>query len=96
MPFSNVLIFFFFFQTVENFEAFYHLLTKCVKLQVTFSSIKQWLHSDTLGKKLVDIATVVCNESTKSTPANGANIQYGWDIISLVLTADQNSGMILY
>ncbi|XP_052088236.1 E3 ubiquitin-protein ligase listerin-like [Mytilus californianus] len=82
-------------ETVQNFEAFYHLLTKCIKLQSEFSSIKTWLNSDILGNKLVDIATVVCKESTKPVVDNQSSIQFGWDVISLVLTADQNSDQVI-
>lgn len=82
-------------ETVENFEAFYHLLTECIKLQTSFSSIKQWLHSDSLGKKLIDIATVICSESLKPSSDDRLHVQFGWDIISLVLTADQNADQVI-
>ncbi|XP_076078517.1 E3 ubiquitin-protein ligase listerin-like isoform X2 [Mytilus galloprovincialis] len=82
-------------ETVQNFEAFYHLLTKCIRLQSEFSSIKTWLHSDILGNKLVDIATVVCKESTKPVVDNQTSIEFGWDVISLVLTADHNSDQVI-
>lgn len=93
--FSHVMtrnLYFCFFQTIQNFECFHHFLSKCITLETSFNCIRNWLLSESLGNKLVSIAAVVCNESIK--PGNEINTECGWDIISLVLTAEHNSGTL--
>jgi len=77
---------------VKDLSSFHHLLTKTMTLQSRIKSVKQWLQGQVLTDKVITIATQVCDASMKEDGVRDTDLQYGWDILSLVLSSDGNAG----
>ncbi|XP_062615887.1 E3 ubiquitin-protein ligase listerin-like [Saccostrea cucullata] len=72
-------------KTITSFLVFYNLLSKMVQIQRQMAGVDNWLHSDSLGEKIVSVAHTVCEESLGNSEED--KIQKGWDILTLVLSA---------
>ena len=63
-----------------------------MSVQRKVDGILDWLKSEALSVKLVDMVTVVCYESMHESDMSEEEIQYGWDIITMVLSSESPVG----
>ncbi|KAJ8315834.1 hypothetical protein KUTeg_007984 [Tegillarca granosa] len=84
-------------ESITSFCNFLHLLDKTMTRHSTMAAVQEWLHSPALGTKLVQVVETICAESVKtSSNMEDTELQYGWDILSLVLSsADENGGPVI-
>lgn len=69
---------------------FYSLLNKMIQMQKQTTGVENWLHSDSLGEKIVSVAQTVCEKSLKNCDED--RVQQGWDILTLVLSTGIDRG----
>ncbi|XP_056016029.1 E3 ubiquitin-protein ligase listerin-like isoform X2 [Ostrea edulis] len=71
-------------KTISSLPVFYSLLNKMIQMQKQTTGVENWLHSDSLGEKIVSVAQTVCEKSLKNCDED--RVQQGWDILTLVLS----------
>ena len=76
---------------IRNFGIFLHLLKKMSGLVTHNVTIQNWMHSDKLYRRVVSIATEVCQQSMGVVSVDQESIQHGWDIISIVLSSEEGN-----
>ncbi|KAK3098056.1 hypothetical protein FSP39_015648 [Pinctada imbricata] len=78
-------------QMLKSIRSFHCLFEKVLSAHRNRPGIKQWLGSQDLAVRLSDMAKSICHKSMQDSDMSEDEIQHGWNVITLVLSADGES-----